>query len=129
MSSTPIAARFLGTNDFAPGPFNLGVFSAPVALIAVLWMAFMGVVFLFPSTPQAGVSDMNYTVVVLFGTLFLSLVWYYFPVYGGVHWFTGPVPTVAAVQEEDGDDGSEESQDTGKKGSGKSRVYVETAEV
>ena len=37
---------------------------------------------------------MNYTTVVLFGTLFFSLVWYYFPVYGGVHWFTGPVPTI-----------------------------------
>ena len=37
---------------------------------------------------------MNYTVVVLGGVLILSLVWYYFPVYGGVHWFTGPVPNV-----------------------------------
>lgn len=37
---------------------------------------------------------MNYTIVVLGGILVLSLVWYYFPVYGGVHWFTGPVPNV-----------------------------------
>ena len=37
---------------------------------------------------------MNYTVVVLGGAFILSLVWYYFPVYGGVHWFKGPVPTV-----------------------------------
>jgi hypothetical protein len=37
---------------------------------------------------------MNYTVVVLGGAFILSLVWYYFPVYGGVHWFEGPVPTV-----------------------------------
>jgi hypothetical protein len=37
---------------------------------------------------------MNYTVVVLGGVFILSLVWYYFPVYGGVHWFEGPVPTV-----------------------------------
>lgn len=37
---------------------------------------------------------MNYTAAVL-GVLFiLSLVWYYFPIYGGVHWFEGPVPTV-----------------------------------
>lgn len=32
--------------------------------------------------------------VVLGGVLVLSLVWYYFPVYGGVHWFTGPVATI-----------------------------------
>ncbi|KAL1938951.1 hypothetical protein VTO73DRAFT_11104 [Trametes versicolor] len=90
----PIAARFLGDNDFAPGPFTLGRFSAPVAVIAVLWMLFMGVVFLFPSSPGPDVADMNYTVVVLGGVLFLSLVWYYFPKYGGVHWFTGPIPTI-----------------------------------
>ena len=57
-------------------------------------MLFMGVVLLFPATPSTDVADMNYTVVVLFGSLFLSLVWYYFPVYGGVHWFKGPIPTI-----------------------------------
>ena len=57
-------------------------------------MAFVGVVFLFPATPATGVEDMNYTVVVLGGVLILSLVYYYFPKYGGKNWFTGPVPTV-----------------------------------
>ncbi|EPS97278.1 hypothetical protein FOMPIDRAFT_1032033 [Fomitopsis schrenkii] len=79
----PIAARFLGKNNFQPGPFTLGWWGAPVAAISVAWMAFMGVVFLFPTTPTASVADMNYTVVVLGGVLILSLVWYYFPVYGG----------------------------------------------
>ena len=32
--------------------------------------------------------------VVLGGVMFFSVVWYYFPKYGGVHWFEGPVPTV-----------------------------------
>jgi hypothetical protein len=57
-------------------------------------MAFIGTIFLFPTTAQTSVADMNYTVVVLGGVIILSLIWYYFPVYGGVHWFTGPVPTV-----------------------------------
>jgi len=57
-------------------------------------MAFMDVVFFFPTMPQTSAADMNYTVVVLGGVLVFSLVWYYFPVYGGVHWFTGPVPNV-----------------------------------
>ena len=99
---TPIAARFLGKNDFRPGPFSLGPLSAPVALISVLWMLFMGVVFLFPTTPAPSTPDMNYTVVVLFGTLFLSLVWYYFPRYGGVHWFTGPIATIKGEDEPEG---------------------------
>ena len=54
----------------------------------------MSIVLLFPATPRTDVPNMNYTVVVLGGTLFLSLVWYYFPKYGGVHWFTGPVRNI-----------------------------------
>lgn len=57
-------------------------------------MTFLGIVFLFPTTPQTDVADMNYTVVVLGGVMILSLVWYYFPKYGGVHWFTGPVANI-----------------------------------
>lgn len=37
---------------------------------------------------------MNYTVVVWAGTIILSLVYYYFPRYGGRYWFKGPVATV-----------------------------------
>jgi hypothetical protein len=58
-------------------------------------MVFMFVVFLFPSTPQTTVADMNYTVVVIGGIMALSLGWYYFPKYGGVHWFTGPVSNLS----------------------------------
>lgn len=57
-------------------------------------MTFVGVVFLFPTTPEVGVVGMNYTVVVLGGVLVLSLVYYYFPKYGGKNWFTGPIPTI-----------------------------------
>ncbi|OJA18560.1 hypothetical protein AZE42_11538 [Rhizopogon vesiculosus] len=96
----PITARFVFKNDFKPGPFDLGVFSLPIAIISVSFMAFMDIVFFFPTTPQTSVAGMNYTVVVLGGILFLSVVWYYFPVYGGVHWFTGPVSNVGKVSEE-----------------------------
>jgi len=77
-----------------PGPFTLGWWGAPVAFLAVAWMTFMGIVFLFPTTPTTDTADMNYTIVVLGGVLILSLAWYYFPKYGGVHWFTGPVHTI-----------------------------------
>ncbi|KIJ18187.1 PF00324 AA_permease [Paxillus involutus ATCC 200175] len=91
----PISARFIFNNNFKPGPFTLGVFSLPVAIISVTFMAFMDIVFFFPTVPQTSSTTMNYTVVVLGGILLLSLVWYYFPVYGGVHWFTGPVRNVS----------------------------------
>ncbi|KIK56176.1 hypothetical protein GYMLUDRAFT_174701 [Collybiopsis luxurians FD-317 M1] len=92
--SIPISARWLGDNKFKPGPFSLGFMSLPVSLTAVLFMFFLSVVFFFPTTPQTDVPDMNYTIVVLGGVLILSLVWYYFPKYGGVHWFTGPIANI-----------------------------------
>ncbi|KAG1723081.1 amino acid/polyamine transporter I [Suillus paluster] len=88
---TPITTRFAFKNDFKPGPFHLGKLSFPIAVIAVSGMVVMIIVFFFPSTPQTTVQEMNYTVVVLGGYMFLAVSWYYFPVYGGVHWFKGPV--------------------------------------
>jgi len=78
-----------------------------VAVVSVTWMAFMGVVFLFPATPEVGVGDMNYTVVVLGGVLILSLVYYYFPKYGGKIWFAGPVATIDGGLGVNGDKGKE----------------------
>ena len=66
-------------------------------------MTFVSIVFLFPTTPQTDGPDMNYSIVVLGGVLGLSLVWYYFPVYGGVHWFVGPIRNIDAPGKEDSD--------------------------
>ncbi|KAJ3836744.1 amino acid/polyamine transporter I [Lentinula raphanica] len=79
--TVPIIARFVGGSRFVHGPFNLGCMSGPVACIASAYMIFM-------------IVSMNYTVVVVGGTILLSLGYYFFPVYGGKHWFTGPVHTV-----------------------------------
>jgi hypothetical protein len=73
----------------------------------------MSIVFFFPTTKHTNTKEMNYTVVVLGGVLILSLAWFYLPVYGGVHWFKGPVPTVeehvprkwATEQEQDVEEG------------------------
>ncbi|KAI0027526.1 APC amino acid permease [Vararia minispora EC-137] len=94
--SIPIAARWIWANEngWADGPFSLGWFSLPCAILSVLGMAFFGLIFLFPAAQTTNVGNMNYTVVVLGGILILSLAWYYLPAYGGVHWFTGPVPNI-----------------------------------
>jgi len=92
--TTPIIARWFGGQTFVPGPFNLGLMSAPVAFVASAYMIFMIVVFMFPAIPDPTSHSMNYTVVVLGGTLMLSLGYYFFPKYGGRHWFTGPVETI-----------------------------------
>ncbi|KJA15150.1 hypothetical protein HYPSUDRAFT_80625 [Hypholoma sublateritium FD-334 SS-4] len=95
----PIVVRFIGDNDFKPGPFDLGRFSLPVGIIAVLFMAFMSTVFLFPTSPTTTVQDMNYTVAVFGGVMLLSIIYYFFPKYGGMYWFTGPVANVSKKSE------------------------------
>ncbi|KAK0228875.1 APC amino acid permease [Armillaria fumosa] len=92
----PMSARFLGGKTIRPGPFRLGRLSLPITVIAVTWMTFMTVVFMFPLTPSPGVDNMNYTAVTDFagGVLILAIVYFYFPKYGGINWFTGPVTTV-----------------------------------
>ncbi|KAG2144557.1 hypothetical protein DEU56DRAFT_732453, partial [Suillus clintonianus] len=79
---TPITTCFAFKNDFKPGPFNLGKLSLPITVIAVLWMVFVITVFFFPATPQTTPQQMNYTVVVLGGFMFLAISYYYCPVYG-----------------------------------------------
>lgn len=117
----PVVARFTGDNNFKPGPFTMGIFSLPVAVVSVLFMFVFSIVFMFPTTPEVEVANMNYCVVVVGGVMGLSLVWYYLPVYGGVHWFTGPIATietlaphlvgqVKGVKESDSKDGERTSE-------------------
>ncbi|KZV68533.1 APC amino acid permease [Peniophora sp. CONT] len=89
--SIPIVARFWGGQHLTPGPFSLGRLSLPVAAVAVSWMWFMTIILLFPTTAQTNAQEMNYSVVVIGGVVAFALAYYYFPKYGGVHWFEGPV--------------------------------------
>ncbi|KAF8606392.1 APC amino acid permease [Ceratobasidium sp. AG-I] len=91
----PIGARFIFKgHNYKPGPFNLGAFGLPVAIIAIAFMTFIDIVFLFPADLEPAVADMNYAVVVMGGVMIGSLIWYWFPKYGGVNWFEGPVSTI-----------------------------------
>ncbi|CAE6514963.1 unnamed protein product [Rhizoctonia solani] len=111
--SIPIGARFLFKgHNYKPGPFNLGAFGLPVAIVAIVFMTFVNVVFLFPTDLAPAVADMNYAVVVLGGVMIGCLIWYWFPKYGGVNWFEGPVVTVDVLPQtsHNGDSGSIERE-------------------
>ncbi|KAF9043782.1 amino acid transporter [Hymenopellis radicata] len=98
----PITARFVvkREKETKPGPFSLGILSLPVAAVAVVWMFFTTVVFMFPLTSAPTVGNMNYTVVVQGGVLVLATIYFYLPRYGGRHWFKGPVSTLEDSVEE-----------------------------
>jgi hypothetical protein len=59
------------------------------------------IVFMFPATPIISSVSMNYTSACLGAWVLLSLVGYYFPLYGlgGVHWFKGPVSNIDTERE------------------------------
>lgn len=88
----PIVARLLSPHKFKPGVWYLGDFwSKTVAWISALWLTFICIIVCLPSyIPVTGAADMNYACVVTGATFVFSSAWYYFPKYGGVHWFEGP---------------------------------------
>jgi amino acid transporter len=72
----PTLTRLLST-DFKPGPWNLGAWSKPVGWIAVIWVAFISVLFLTPETFPITATNLNYAPVVLVGCLLLLTIWWF----------------------------------------------------
>ncbi|GHJ87118.1 hypothetical protein NliqN6_3520 [Naganishia liquefaciens] len=87
----PIACRvFSGDKLFVPGPWFLGRFSKPIAIIALVWMVFACVIFCFPADVAPTAATMNYAVVVAAAVWAFALSYWYFPRIGGKTFFTGP---------------------------------------
>ncbi|PWY75471.1 amino acid transporter [Aspergillus heteromorphus CBS 117.55] len=97
---TPILCRLIwGKERFRPGEFYTGFMSRPIAVVAVLWLAFGLVLSMFPSEgPNPSPSEMNYTIVIN-GFVWLACMSYYFLF--ARKWYTGPKMTVDGVEEED----------------------------
>ncbi|KAF9220947.1 amino acid transporter [Gyrodon lividus] len=87
---TPIYYRITsGRDKLKPGPFHLGRWSRLIGTMAVLWVAFMVVMLLFPYTQTTNSQTMNYSVVIVMAVfIFASASW----VLSARYWFTGPVP-------------------------------------
>ena len=66
----------------------MGRYFLPIGTIAWLWVSFIVIILLFPSSDKPGVGDMNYAVVIIGGVFVLSaLTW----VLSARKWFTGPI--------------------------------------
>jgi amino acid transporter len=83
------------SKDFKTGPWRLGAWSRPIGWIAVIWVAFISVLFMLPTINPAslakGVSPFatfNYTPVVVLGVFLLVTIWW---LASARTWFKGPV--------------------------------------
>jgi amino acid transporter len=93
----PILCRLVwGEDRFHPGEFYTGVFSKPIAVTAVAYLAFAIMLCMFPTLgPDPTPQDMNYTVVIngaLWGGALLYYALYARKVY------KGPQTTVGASE-------------------------------
>ena len=83
----PILLRLMSKN-FKPGPWHLGAWSKPIGIIAVIWVAFISVLFMLPAAYPITATNFNYTPVVVLGTLLIITIWWFA---SARNWFRGPV--------------------------------------
>jgi amino acid transporter len=83
----PILLR-LRAKDFKPGPWHLGAWSKPIGTIAVIWVAFISVLFMLPQANPITTANFNYTPVVVLGTFLIITIWWFA---SARFWFKGPV--------------------------------------
>src|SRR5579875_1112202 len=83
----PIFLR-LFAKDFKPGPWNLGNWSKPIGIIAVIWVVFISILFMLPTTSSPSVATFNYAPVAVLGTLLIVGIWW---LVSARFWFKGPI--------------------------------------
>jgi amino acid transporter len=84
----PILLRRLAGPRFQPGPWQLGRWSAPIGWIAVIWIAFIAILFVLPQiSPGNTLTTFNYAPVAV-GVVLLYSGGYWF--LSAKNWFKGP---------------------------------------
>ncbi|MER6996739.1 amino acid permease [Streptomyces sp. NPDC000410] len=73
----PIYLKLRAGDRFQPGPWTLGRWSKPIGWIAVVWVAFVTVLFCLPQSSPVDTDTMNYASVALAVVLVLATVWWY----------------------------------------------------
>ncbi|KAK7452628.1 polyamine transporter tpo5 [Stygiomarasmius scandens] len=91
----PIALRVFYRKNFVRGPFHLGRFSYPVAILAVVWIFFISIVFVLPEQNPVNSQTLNYTIVAV-GIILTYSVGFW--IISARKWFSGPVKQIAAEE-------------------------------
>jgi amino acid permease (GABA permease) len=83
----PTLLRLLRGADFVPGPWQLGRWSRPIGIVAVVWVAFITILFMLPTYSPITTKNFNYTIVAVAAVLGFAGIWW---IVSARHWFTGP---------------------------------------
>ncbi|KAA0024663.1 amino acid permease [Antrihabitans cavernicola] len=103
----PILLRLRHGENFKNGPWNLGRWYRPIGIVALLWIAFISVLFIIP-TDDKGLpwndefnwNFVNYAPITLVAVVGAIGVWWFA---SARTWFTGPKRPVAELERELGD--------------------------
>jgi amino acid transporter len=83
----PTFLRLRQGESFKRGPWHLGRWSYLIGWIAVIWVAFITILFMLPAASPIGWGNFNYTVVAVLVVLgFAGIYW----LVSARHWFKGP---------------------------------------
>jgi amino acid permease (GABA permease) len=83
----PIFLRLRAGSGFQPGPWNLGRWGRPVAMIAVAWIAFISILFVLPQVVPVTILTFNYAIVAVGAVVIYSGGYW---MLSARNWFTGP---------------------------------------
>jgi amino acid transporter len=83
----PTFLRLRQGDSFVPGPWHLGRWSRPIGIIAVLWVAFITVLFMLPAVSPVTSQTFNYTPVAVLAVLGFAGIWW---LVSARTWFKGP---------------------------------------
>jgi amino acid transporter len=94
----PIILRFRMGDKFQVGPWNLGRWYKPLNIIAMIWVAFISILFIMPVTDTAvpwndnfDYKTANYAPVALVIVIGAVGIWW---MVSAKHWFKGPIHTI-----------------------------------
>jgi amino acid permease (GABA permease) len=83
----PTFLRLRQGASFRRGPWHLGRWSMPIGIIAVIWVAFITILFMLPTASPVTWKTFNYTVVAVVAVLGFAGIWW---LVSARNWFTGP---------------------------------------
>ena len=83
----PVFLRLRAGAAFRPGPWSLGKWSKPVGTIAVIWVAFITVLFMLPQYAPVTTSTFNYAPVAVGVVIGFAGIWW---LTSAKKWFKGP---------------------------------------